>query len=114
MTLKQISKLTLTYNKTQSIKNSSIYLSKTWHSIIVRKLITLGSWVVMILLGTLFNRFGDLKYTILFYDPPSLLEQENYNGFVANEGGVHYITVGKYLLECGSVDVVGVIFVFAQ
>src|SRR5690625_7739877 len=67
----------------------------------------------MILLGTLFNRFGDLKYPILFYDPPSLVEQENYSGFVANEGGFHFITMGKYLLETGSLFLVGVIFLIA-
>ncbi|HLS35065.1 MAG TPA: ABC transporter permease subunit [Bacillota bacterium] len=113
MSAEKGSKRTLTFLKTQPITISSVYLSKTWLSIIVGILITLGSWVVMILLGTLFNRFGDLKYPILFYDPPSLVEQENYSGFVANEGGFHFITMGKYLLETGSLFLVGVIFLIA-
>src|SRR5690625_3220498 len=104
---------TLTFLKTQPITISSVYLSKTWISIIVGLLITLGSWVVMILLGTIFNRFGDLKYPILFYDPPSLVEKESYSGFVANEGGFHFITMGKFLLETGGLFLTGVIFLIA-
>lgn len=106
-------KRTLTFLKTQPITISSVYLSKTWISIIVGLLITLGSWVVMILLGTIFNRFGDLKYPILFYDTPSLVEQEGYSGFVAQEGGFHFITMGKYLLETGGLFLTGVIFLIA-
>src|SRR5690625_7994565 len=54
-----------------------------------------------------------MKYPILLYDPPSLVEQENYSWFVANEGGFHFITMGKYLLETGSLFLVGVIFLIA-
>lgn len=113
MTAEKGVKRTLTFLTTQPVRISGIYLSKTWISMLLAISIAVGSLFMMVLTGIIGNRFGDWKFPVLHYDPVRLVEAENYTGFLADEGGFHFMYMGKFLLETGALFLMGLLFLIA-
>lgn len=106
-------KRTLTFLLTQPLTKRNIFLSKTWVSMITAVAIAILSILSMVLIGTVVNRFGDWKFPVLHYDPPSIVDTANYTGFSAIEGGFHFMYMGRYLFETGGLFLAGLIFLIA-
>lgn len=104
---------TIALLQTQPVKSRNIYFGKTSISMLLAAGIAALSVFSMVLIGTIINRFGDWKFPIVHYDPPSLVDAEGYTGFVAEEGGFHFINMGRYLLETGSLFLAGILFLLA-
>ncbi|MBE1555361.1 ABC transporter permease [Sporosarcina limicola] len=113
MTSEKGSKRTLTFLQTQPLTKSMIFLGKTGVSILLTASITLLSILFMVLIGTVSDRFGDWKFPILYYDLPSVADSANYTGFLAEEGGFHFIDMGRFLLETGALFLAGIVFLIA-
>nr|WP_144922609.1 ABC transporter permease subunit [Paenibacillus bovis] len=92
-------KSTLNLLETQPLSRYKIYLGKYGISIMLTLTITVGCILFMTVLGTIGDRFGDWAYPILHYDTPDMIDLTNYTGIIAQEGGFHFIDMGKYLLE---------------
>ena len=113
MTAEKGVKRTLTFLQTQPLTKSAIFLGKTSISMLLAVGIALLSIVCMVLLGTVSDRFGDWKFPVLYYDLPSVVDSESYTGFLAEEGGFHFIYMGNFLLETGALFLAGLVFLIA-
>lgn len=113
MTAEKGVKRTLTFLQTQPLTKSAVFFGKTSISILLAVGIALVSIVCMVLLGTVSDRFGDWKFPVLYYDSPSVVDSENYTGFLAQEGGFHFIYMGNFLLETGALFLAGLVFLIA-
>ncbi|MGE7767210.1 hypothetical protein [Peribacillus sp. NPDC096540] len=92
-------KYTLNFLKTQPIKERDISAGKTLTAVILSMVSCATLCLFVVLIGTLFNRFGDLKYPVLYYDHPSIVESVSYTGHVSKNGGFHFLALGNYLWE---------------
>lgn len=91
-------KRTLTFLVTQPLSRLNIIVGKTGISLVITFFIAIGSILLMILLGTIGNRFGDWNFPILFYET------------VNSEGEVHFISMGRYLIECAALFLGATVF----
>lgn len=85
--------------QTQPIAMRSIFFGKVTTGIIVGVAGLVGIFAFVLLIGTLFNRFGDWYYPILHYNSKSVVESDGYTGMRALEGGFHFIPVGEFVLS---------------
>jgi hypothetical protein len=99
-------KPTIQLMKTQPIMVSSLYLGKLFHSITLSILSSIGLFFLIVLTGTVFNRFGDWAYPIIHYTHDSIVDSTNYSGMISNGYGYHFFPLGEYLIYCS------VLFVF--
>ncbi|MBP3041609.1 hypothetical protein J9303_19395 [Bacillaceae bacterium Marseille-Q3522] len=93
-------KNTLHFLKTQPISLKNIFLGKVMNatSVSVCSCMTIFGFIVLI--GSLFNRFGDWAYPILHYDHPSVVATSAYTGMKSiGNNGFHFIPLGEYLVQ---------------
>ena len=94
-------KATLQLLKTQPVAEKKIFLGKGIYATITALVSSVGLFSFVILVATVFNRFGDWHYPILRYDSKSFVESINfeYDGIRTIEGSGHFISLGNYLME---------------
>lgn len=106
-------KSTLSLLVTQPLSKYSIYTAKTGVSMIITSVVTVLSILLLVLIGTAGNRFGDWTFPVLHYDTPTMVQSVNYRGTVATEGGFHFIHMGSYLVESSVLFLVAILFLIA-
>lgn len=104
-------RMTLHFLQTQPVTNRQIYSGKAFHSIIVAVGNNAGLLLVVLLLGTVFNRFGDWNYPILHYDSRGLTNSPSYTGIISDEYGFHFVSLGSYLIKSIVLFLLVIIFV---
>ncbi len=93
-------KYTLRFLKTQPITSKQIFLGKVFNSTILSFFNCFGLFLYVLIIGTLFNRFGDWKYPILFYDHPTIAGSSTYTGTISYRGnGFHFSPLGVNLMQ---------------
>ncbi|MFT0138611.1 hypothetical protein ACEK07_18200, partial [Alcanivoracaceae bacterium MT1] len=92
-------KATIRFLLTQPLMESKLFLGKTIHAVTVAMLSSLGIYTLMLLIGAIFNRFGDWNYPILHYDTWSLANSSEYSGNVSGGYGFHFIPLGEYVIK---------------
>lgn len=92
-------KNTLSFLLTQPVKKRTIYFSKFGTPAGVTTALAICAVLMIVLIGTIGNRFGDWNFPILFYDAERVTAQEDYSGIMAQEGGFHFIDLGTYVTE---------------
>ena len=84
---------------TLPIMKRSLFLGKVLFS----SIIAIGSAIVVflfaVLVGTVFNRFGDWMYPVLHYHSRKEFQSFDFTGQRAFEGGYHFMPLGEYLLK---------------
>ncbi|XZF77804.1 ABC transporter permease subunit [Bacillus sp. AL-1R] len=91
---------TLRFLKTQPIASKQIFLGKVLNSTILSFLNFLGLFLYVLIIGTLFNRFGDWEYPILYYDHPIIAGSSTYTGTISYRGnGFHFSPIGINLMK---------------
>lgn len=98
LALERGKKQTLHLLQTQPLKLSSIFLGKIMTSSILAIASGVGLFIIIILMGSLFNRFGDWLYPILHYNHEDIVNSSNYSGLVSSGYGYHFIPLGEYLV----------------
>ncbi|WHT48813.1 ABC transporter permease subunit [Sporosarcina thermotolerans] len=90
---------TLQLLETLPIMKRSLFLGKVLFS----SAIAIGSAIIVflfaVLLGTVFNRFGDWMYPVLHYHSRKEFQSFDFTGQRAFEGGYHFMPLGEYLLK---------------
>lgn len=84
---------------TLPIMKRSLFLGKVLFS----SIIAIGSAIIVflfaVLVGTVFNRFGDWMYPVLHYHSRKEFQSFDFTGQRAFEGGYHFMLLGEYLLK---------------
>ncbi|ART77594.1 hypothetical protein B4U37_16705 [Sutcliffiella horikoshii] len=106
-------KQTLHLLQTQPLTLSSLFLGKIMTSSILSIFTGLGLFLIIILFGSLFNRFGDWFYPILYYNHEDIVNSSNYSGLISSGNGYHFITLGEYLIYSIILFVLCLLFVLA-
>ena len=106
-------KRTLSLLVTQPLSKNTIFLGKTVVSMVSAFIIALVSILLMGLLGTVGNRFGDWTFPVLYYDTPNVVQSAGYTGITATEGGFHFIYMGRYLVESFALFLAALLFLIA-
>ncbi|MCM3712350.1 ABC transporter permease subunit [Sporosarcina luteola] len=104
---------TISLIATQPLPKSVQYLSKMVLFVLAGFLTAGFALLFMTLLGTIGKRFGDWNFPVLHYDPESVLRAANYTGIVAEEGGFHFINMGRYVVESSILFIGVTLFVLA-
>lgn len=91
-------KPTIQLMKTQPISASNLYFSKLFLGITLSIVSCLALFLVIILTGSIFNRFGDWAYPIIHYNHDSIVASTNYSGMISNGFGYHFLPLGEYLI----------------
>ncbi|MFC5601786.1 ABC transporter permease subunit [Sporosarcina koreensis] len=90
---------TLQLLETLPIMKRSLFLGKVLFS----SAMAIGSAIVVflfaVLVGTVFNRFGDWMYPVLHYHSRKEFQSFDFTGQRAFEGGYHFMPLGEYLLK---------------
>ena len=90
---------TLQLLETLPIMKRSLFLGKVLFSSVV----AIGSAIVVflfaVLVGTVFNRFGDWMYPVLHYHSRKEFQSFDFTGQRAFEGGYHFMPLGEFLLK---------------
>lgn len=90
---------TLRLLETMPVTKNSIFLGKVMFATLIGAASSVSLFLFVVVVGTLFNRFGDWMYPILHYDNKSVVEMGGYAGTRVFEGGFHFIPIGEYLLK---------------
>ncbi|WP_438310618.1 ABC transporter permease subunit [Sporosarcina sp. FA9] len=91
---------TLQFLKTQPISEKKVYLGKGIQATVTALFSSVGLFAFVILIATIFNRFGDWHYPILHYDSKALVDSESYVGIKSfGQKGFHFVSLGVHLLE---------------
>lgn len=106
-------KRTLALLATQPLPKNTMYLSKAMTFVAVGFLTALSTLLLIVSAGTIGNRFGDWNFPVLFYDAERVVQSANYTGIVAEEGGFHFINMGRYVVEASVLFLVAILFVLA-
>lgn len=93
-------KSTLRFLMSQPLSLRHIFHGKVLSSFIVVLLSSTVIFASVLLIGTIFDRFGDWYYPILVYDSQSLANSANYNGTYVQGMGFHFTPLGHYLVKC--------------
>lgn len=103
---------TLHFLKTESITMKNLFNGKVAHSIFISLLSSVGFIMVVILIGMIFDRFGDWYYPILHYDSETIVEAANYSGNrpYSMNVGYHFIPLGEMLIRNGLLFISMIIF----
>nr|WP_301538669.1 ABC transporter permease subunit [Bacillus sp. THAF10] len=91
-------KATIQLLLTQPLKNTHIFFGKAIHATITGLLTTLGIFGLIVILGTIFKRFGDWNYPILHYASKAQAAGDTYSGTRSGEYGFHFVPLGEHLL----------------
>lgn len=90
-------KRTFDFLKIQPFSERDVYMGKLLNAFFIA-LVTLILFVFLIvLIGTLLNRFGDWDYPILHYKSFRTIMEPDYSGLVAGGRGYSFITLIEYL-----------------
>lgn len=104
---------TLQLLETLPIMKRSLFLGKVFFS----SAIAIGSAIVVflfaVLVGTVFNRFGDWMYPVLHYHSRKEFQSFDFTGQRAFEGGYHFMPLGEYLLKALLLYVCAALFLLA-
>ncbi|CAG9622789.1 hypothetical protein BACCIP111883_03580 [Sutcliffiella rhizosphaerae] len=92
---------TIDFLRTQPLYPSTLLTGKIMVSSMISGMIFLACSMLIILLGTISNRFGDWFYPVIHYDTPQQSGAAGYNGFIMEQGAFHFITMGEYLVYAG-------------
>lgn len=104
-------KSTINLIKTQPISQGKFFLGKAINSSFIILASTIAVPLIVILVGTVLNRFGDWNYPILFYNSFLTMISPGYTGYSAGgQGGFHFISLARYIMD--SVILLGAISLF--
>ncbi|WP_350343409.1 ABC transporter permease subunit [Proteinivorax tanatarense] len=96
-------KNTLNLLKTQPIAENKLFLGKLFNAKIVAVASCIAIFLLVILVGTVFERFGDWQYPILNYDSIAEVEASDYDGHKVDiedfTVGFHFMNLGRFLIE---------------
>ncbi|MGE8205548.1 ABC transporter permease subunit [Heyndrickxia sp. NPDC080065] len=106
-------KRTLNFLETQPLSRYKIFIGKSAISLLLALGIAIGLVLLLAILGTVGNRFGDWTFPVLHYDTSDVIRSANYTGITAQEGGFHFINMGKYLLETVLIFLCVVLFIIS-
>ncbi|WP_404349706.1 ABC transporter permease subunit [Sutcliffiella horikoshii] len=106
-------KQTLHLLQTQPLALSNLFLGKIMTSSILSIASGVGLFLIIVLIGSLFNRFGDWLYPILYYNHEDIVNSSDYSGLVSSGYGYHFIPLGEYLLSSVIFFVLCLLFVLA-
>jgi ABC-type transport system involved in multi-copper enzyme maturation permease subunit len=90
---------TLHLLKTFPIMKRSLFLGKVLFSSIVAIGSAIGVFLFAVLVGTVFNRFGDWMYPVLHYHSRKEFQSFDFTWQRAFEGGYHFMPLGEYLVK---------------
>lgn len=85
--------------QTLPIMKRSLFFGKMLNSSVVSIGSAVGVFLFAVLVGTVFNRFGDWMYPVLHYRSKQEVQSFDYTGMRAFEGGYHFIPLGEYVLK---------------
>lgn len=85
--------------QTQPVEMRSVFFGKVTTAVLVGIPGLVGIFMFVLLVGTLFNRFGDWYYPIFHYNSKKVVEAEGYTGMRALEGGFDFMPLGEYVLS---------------
>ncbi|MCG7343485.1 ABC transporter permease subunit [Sporosarcina sp. ACRSL] len=97
----------------QPIAVRSLFFGKVITAIIVGISGLVGIFAFVLLVSTLFNRFGDWYYPIFHYNSKKVVEAEGYTGMRAFEGGFDFMPLGEYVLSGVALSVCIFLFLIA-
>lgn len=104
---------TLQLLETLPITKRSLFLGK----VLFNSAIAIGSAIVVflfaVLVGTVFNRFGDWMYPVLHYHSRKEFQSFDFTGQRAFEGGYHFMPLGEFLLKSLLLYVCAALFLLA-
>lgn len=103
-------KSTLHFLKTQPISVKNIFLGKLFNATAVATLSSVGMFVVVVLVGTCFDRLGDWQYPILHYDNTSRVLSPNYTGTPSSGYGFHFLSLGDALVQMSVLFLLSLLF----
>jgi len=90
---------TLRLLTTLPISRGSLFLGKVLNASVVAIISAVGLFLFTVLIGTIFNRFGDWMYPILRYHSKQEVQSFDYTGLRAFEGGYDFLPLGEYVLQ---------------
>ena len=99
--------------RTQPIKLEDIYNGKLVNGLIDSFLFIFIIFIVIILSGTILNRFGDLDYPILCYDLKDAQSTAKYTVYTTVDGNYHFIDLGLYLFKSIILTLVSIVFLLS-
>lgn len=99
--------------KTQPLSHSSLLTGKLVVSTFISWAIFLCASIFILIIGTVYNRFGDWLYPVLHYDSLQKASSMDYNGYITNEGAFHFIPMGEYILHSSLLAICMLIFLFS-
>ncbi|MCM3710629.1 ABC transporter permease subunit [Sporosarcina luteola] len=100
--------------QTQPVAVRSIFFGKVTTAIIVGISGLVGVFAFVLLVSTLFNRFGDWYYPIFHYNSKKVVEADRYTGMRALEGGFDFMPLGEYVLSGIALSVCIFLFLLAM
>ncbi|WP_115749448.1 ABC transporter permease [Oceanobacillus chungangensis] len=93
---------TLYFLKTQPVSNFDLLMGKYMTSIAFTVGTSLGLIFLMVIIGTIGNRFGDWSFPVLYY--------ETIRSSTSIEGDFHFINMGNYLVETSILFLASLVF----
>ena len=99
--------------QTQPVSMRSVFFGKVTTAVLVGISGLVGIFAFVLLVGTLFNRFGDWYYPIFHYNSKKVVEAEGYTGMRAFEGGFDFMPLGEYVLSGVALSVCIYLFLIA-
>lgn len=104
-------KQTIRMLQTQPLSKRSLFLGKVLSGVLVSLGSFIGIYGFILLLGTVYDQFGDWNYPILHYNSNSLLESATYEGLRSMGNGYHFVPLGEFLIETIILSLFIVLFV---
>ncbi|MCG3087609.1 ABC transporter permease [Sporosarcina cyprini] len=104
---------TLHLLETMPVRRRSLFLGKTIHASVVAMGSAMVVFLFVVLVGTLFNRFGDWMYPVLRYHSNYEKQSFDFTGNRAFEGGYTFMPLGEYLLKALLLYVCATLFLIA-
>ncbi len=90
---------TLRLLSTLPLTRRSLFLGKVVNASVVSVLSAAGVFLFTMVIGAVFNRFGDWMYPVLQYHTKQEVQSFDFTGLRAFEGGYGFIPLGDYLLQ---------------
>lgn len=92
-------KKTFNFLKTQPLTEEKMFLGKVINSFSIVLVCALTIPLLVVLAGTMLNRFGDWNYPILYYYSYRVTMAPEFAGYTAGGHGYDFINLGKFLLD---------------
>ncbi|WP_096155607.1 ABC transporter permease subunit [Bacillus sp. FJAT-45066] len=103
-------KRTLSLLKTLPIAEKQLFFGKVLHSSMIATLNIFGLFSLVLLIATIFNRFGDWYYPILKYHSFSYSNSEEYTGSKVEGYGYEFLPLGEYLFHTIALTILVMLF----